>query len=143
MEVSYERDWYCIAKQPAPAPHLADPEGRAAPRIALVTVHRVSRSCEHFPDGSDLHLLQCIRYAQCTTTVRMKKRLYQKYAPHHQRFPSNMINRNASRRGKHTTSQLFTKRKTLYYNGSQKKRRKNRSQPPKPALCLHLKQCIY
>ena len=27
-------------------------------RIVLVTVLRVSRSCEHFPDGFDLHLLQ-------------------------------------------------------------------------------------
>ena len=25
-----KRDWYVIAKQPAPAPHLARPEGRAA-----------------------------------------------------------------------------------------------------------------
>ena len=30
---------------------------RAALRIVLVTVPRVSRSCEHFPDGFDLHLL--------------------------------------------------------------------------------------
>ena len=29
------------AEQPAPAPHLARPEGRAAPRIVLVTVPRV------------------------------------------------------------------------------------------------------
>ena len=26
----HERDWYIIAEQPAPAPHLARPEGRAA-----------------------------------------------------------------------------------------------------------------
>ena len=26
-------------------------------RIVLVTVPRASRSCEHFPDGFDLHLL--------------------------------------------------------------------------------------
>jgi len=51
------RDWYFIAEQPAPAPHLAHPEGCAALRIVLVTVPRVSRSCEHFPDGFDLHLL--------------------------------------------------------------------------------------
>ena len=50
-------DWYSIAEQPAPAPHLAHPEGCAALRIVLVTVPRVSRSCEHFPDGFDLHLL--------------------------------------------------------------------------------------
>ena len=43
-----QRDWYCIAEQPAPAPHLAHPEGCAAPRIMLVTVPRVSRSCEQF-----------------------------------------------------------------------------------------------
>ena len=27
---SAESDWYLIAEQPAPAPHLARPEGRAA-----------------------------------------------------------------------------------------------------------------
>ena len=52
-----ERDWYFIAEQPAPAPHLAHTEGFDAPRIQLVTVPRVSRSCEHFPDGFDLHFL--------------------------------------------------------------------------------------
>jgi len=51
------RDWYFTDEQPAPAPHLARPEGRAALRIALITVPRASRSCEHFPDGFDLHLL--------------------------------------------------------------------------------------
>ena len=51
------RDWYVIVEQPAPAPHLAHPEGCAALRIVLVTVPRVSRSCVHFPDGFDLHLL--------------------------------------------------------------------------------------
>ena len=45
------RDRHFIAVQPAPAPHLAHPEGRAALRIVLVTVPRVSRSCEHFLDG--------------------------------------------------------------------------------------------
>ena len=34
--------------------HLAHPEGCAALRIVLVTAPRVSRSCEHFPDGFDL-----------------------------------------------------------------------------------------
>ena len=52
------RDWYLIAKQPAPAQHLAHPEGCAARRILLVTVPRVSRSCQHSPSGLDLHLLQ-------------------------------------------------------------------------------------
>jgi len=52
-----QRDWHFIAEQPAPAPHLAHPEGCAALRIVLVTVPRVSLFCEHFPDGSDLHLL--------------------------------------------------------------------------------------
>jgi len=46
-----------VSKQPAPAPHLAHPEGCAALRIVLVTVPRVARSCEHFPDGFELHLL--------------------------------------------------------------------------------------
>ena len=36
---------------------FAHPEGFAAQRIVLVTVPRVGRSCEHFPDGLDLHLL--------------------------------------------------------------------------------------
>jgi len=56
-----EGDWYFIAEQPAPAPHLAHPEGCAALRIVLGTVPRVSHSYEHFPDGFDLHLLQCRR----------------------------------------------------------------------------------
>jgi hypothetical protein len=46
-----QRDRYCIAEQPAPAPHLVHLEGCAALRIVLVTVPRVSRSCEHFSDG--------------------------------------------------------------------------------------------
>jgi len=40
------RDWYFIAEQQAPAPHLAHPEGCNALRIVLVTVPRVGRSCE-------------------------------------------------------------------------------------------------
>jgi hypothetical protein len=51
------RDWYSIAEQPAPVPHLAHPEECAALRIVLVNVPRVSRSCEHSPDGFDLHIL--------------------------------------------------------------------------------------
>jgi hypothetical protein len=47
-----------IAEQPAPSLHPAHPEGCAALRIVLLTVPRVSRSCEHFPDGFGLHLLQ-------------------------------------------------------------------------------------
>jgi len=43
-----QRHWYFIAKQPAPAPLLARPEGCAALRMVLVTVPRVSRSCEHW-----------------------------------------------------------------------------------------------
>ena len=41
-----ERAWSLITEQAAPAPHLAYPEGRAALRTVLVTVPRVSRSCE-------------------------------------------------------------------------------------------------
>ena len=52
-----QRNWYFIAKQPAPAPHLAHPEECAALRIVLVTLHRVSRSCEQCPDRFELHLL--------------------------------------------------------------------------------------
>jgi len=50
-------DWYFIAEQPAPAPHLAHPEEYAALRIVLATVPPFSRYCEHFLDGFDLHLL--------------------------------------------------------------------------------------
>ena len=35
-----EKDWYFVAEQPAPAPHLAHPEGCAALRSVLVTVPR-------------------------------------------------------------------------------------------------------
>ena len=49
-----KRDWFLIAKQAAPAPHLARPEGCAAPRIVLVTVPHVSRSCEQFLDSTAL-----------------------------------------------------------------------------------------
>jgi hypothetical protein len=52
------RDWYLIPEQPAPAPHLAHPDGCAALRVVLLTVPRVSRACEHFPNGFDLHLLR-------------------------------------------------------------------------------------
>ena len=52
------RGWYFFAEQPAPAPHLTHPKRFAALRIVLVTAPRVSRSCEHFPDGFDLHLLR-------------------------------------------------------------------------------------
>ena len=55
------RDWYFIAEPPAPATHLAHPEGCAALRIVLLTVPRVSCSCENFPDELDLHLLHDVR----------------------------------------------------------------------------------
>ena len=51
------RDWYFVAERPAPAPHLAHPEGCAALRIVLVAVPRVCRSCEHVLDGFDFHLI--------------------------------------------------------------------------------------
>jgi len=41
------RDWYVIAEQTATAPHLAHLVGCASRHIVLVTVPRVSRSCEH------------------------------------------------------------------------------------------------
>ena len=62
----HQRDWYFIAEQPAPAPHLARPEGRAALTHVLIAVPRVSRSCELFPDGSDLLLLLL-----CTTLRKL------------------------------------------------------------------------
>ena len=52
-----QRDWYVIAEQPAPAPHLVQPEGCAALRIVLVTGPCASRSCENLPDGFDRYLL--------------------------------------------------------------------------------------
>ena len=68
------RDWYFIAKQPAPVPHLAHPEGCAALRIWLVTVPRVSRSCEHFPDGFDLHLL--LKVSKLTMAPRVQRLIF-------------------------------------------------------------------
>ena len=56
--LSNERNLCFIAEQPAPATHLAYPEGCAALRIVLVTVPRASRSSEHIPDEFDLHLLR-------------------------------------------------------------------------------------
>jgi len=47
-----------LPNKPAPAPHLAHPERSAALHIVLVSVPRISHSCEHFHDGFDLHLLQ-------------------------------------------------------------------------------------
>ena len=65
------RDLYFIAEQPAPVPHLAHPEGCAALRIVPVTVPRVSRTCEHFPDGFDLPLLQvCPKGYRGTSLIR-------------------------------------------------------------------------
>ena len=57
MVVSMKRARYSIAEEPAPALHCAHPQECAALRIVLVTVPRDRRSCEHFPDGSDLHFL--------------------------------------------------------------------------------------
>ena len=58
-----QRDLYVIAEQPAPAPHLAHPEGCVGLRIVLVTVPRVSRACEHFPDAFGIHLLPATRWS--------------------------------------------------------------------------------
>jgi len=74
------RDWYFIAEQPAPAPHLAHLEACAALRIVLVTVPHVSRSCEHFPDGFDPHLLQICEEA-LQTRVGTPKGFGRKHAP--------------------------------------------------------------
>ena len=67
-----QRDWYLIAERPTPAPHLACPEGCAALGIVLVAVPRVSRSCEHFPDGFELHLLDlsCSNYRRSRRSCR-------------------------------------------------------------------------
>ena len=56
-----KRYWCFKAQQTAPAPHLAHPGGCAALRIVLVTVPCVSRWCEHFPNGFDLHPLRAER----------------------------------------------------------------------------------
>ena len=55
VHLNLQRDWYSIAGQPAPALRLAHPEEYAALSIVLVIRPRVSRSCEHFPNGFDLH----------------------------------------------------------------------------------------
>ena len=65
---SYGRDWYVIAEKPAPAPHFAHPEECAALRIVLVAVPRVSRSCEHFPDGFDAQQVIVMNFL-CTTCL--------------------------------------------------------------------------
>ena len=66
-----------IAEEPAPEPHLAHPEVCAALRIGLVNVPRVSRSCEHFPDGFDLHLLaRSVTGTQSEVTCNPERRLY-------------------------------------------------------------------
>ena len=57
------RDWHFSAEHPAPTSYHAHLHGCAALRIVLVTVPHVSRSCEHFPDGFDLHLLASARGA--------------------------------------------------------------------------------
>ena len=49
---------FFLAEQPAPAPHLAHPEGCSALHIVLITVPRLRRSGEQFPDGFDLRLLR-------------------------------------------------------------------------------------
>ena len=53
-----ERDWYLIAEQPAPAPHLAHPEGCAALCTELVTVPRVNRFTTRFAVIGTRSLLQ-------------------------------------------------------------------------------------
>ena len=56
----WQGDWCFITEQPAPAPHLAHPEGCAALRIVLVTVERL------FP-GRQSGLVVTLRQL-CTTT---------------------------------------------------------------------------
>ena len=56
----FVKNWNFIAEQQDPAPHLAHPQGFATLCIVLVTVPRVSRSCEYFPDGFDVHLLRLL-----------------------------------------------------------------------------------
>ena len=68
-QVLVQRHFIFNAEQPAPAPHLAHPEGCAALRTVLVTVPRVSRSCEHFPDGFDLHLPKMNVYVELKTLL--------------------------------------------------------------------------
>ena len=46
------REWYFIAEQPAPAPHLARPEGRAAPTPnPMNTKLRIGKGRERIPVG--------------------------------------------------------------------------------------------
>ena len=69
-------DWYLIAEQPAPAPHLAYPEGCAALRIVLLTVPRTSRSCgtNHGFSVVPFHVSKCIscRVSFFATYVRIE-----------------------------------------------------------------------
>ena len=47
QKLKHQSNHFFCAEQPAPAPHLAPPEGCAAQRIVLPTVPRVSPSCQH------------------------------------------------------------------------------------------------
>ena len=59
-----QKDWDFIAEQPAPAPHLAHPEGRAAQRIVLDTVPRDSRS-GHLAPNAKFTRVNLIRSMVC------------------------------------------------------------------------------
>ena len=106
-----QTDWYFIAAQPAPAPHLAHTEGCATLRFVLVTAPPVSRSCKHFPDQFDLHLLGAPRHARDPTLPgHHQQGAFEKPPPacqkHHQRTSEtperrtpNLQNTNPGRRG--------------------------------------------
>ena len=71
--VTLKRDWCFVAEQPAPAPHLAHPEEWCDLGIVVVTLPRVSRSCEHLPDGFDLNLLRDIEMVVMQALLVMLK----------------------------------------------------------------------
>ena len=69
---SQQRDWHCNAEQPAPAPHLAHPEGCAALRIVLVTVPCVRG---HTQVNSRTRLQTSTRLQKSTTSTEISHSL--------------------------------------------------------------------
>ena len=67
-----QRDWYFVAEQLMPAPHLAYPEGCAALRLVLFTVPRVSRSLR---EGAYMAAGLASLHASCSHMLRGRRHL--------------------------------------------------------------------
>ena len=68
-------EFYCRRTSASTAPRT--PRRACCPyAYVLITVLRVSRSCEHFPDGFDLHLLQ-LEWDSCFTRAQYEPALRQ------------------------------------------------------------------